>query len=66
MIARYRQKQAMKLPPMDPPFSKKAVKDPNVSTASFSSRLKKRFSFKKDATSGVIPFQDSNVNRASK
>ena len=38
----------------------------DVKHRSFSSRLKKRFSFKKDATSGVIPFQDSNVNRASK
>ncbi len=66
MVSRYRQRQMMKLPPVDPPFSKKPVKDLNVRTASISSRLKKRFTFKRESSSGVIPFQDSNVNRTSR
>jgi hypothetical protein len=66
LIARQRQKHAMKLPAMDPPFSKKPIKDLNLKSASFTTRLKKRFSIHKTPTSGVIPFQDSNVTKASK
>jgi hypothetical protein len=64
-IARHRQKQQLKLPPMTPPFSKQPVKDMNVQTASFTSRLKKRFTIRKPPTSGTIPFEDKNVSRAS-
>jgi hypothetical protein len=65
MMARYRQNKAMKLPPMEPAHSMKPVKDINVQTASFATRLKKRFSFKKTPTSGVIPFKDKSASNAS-
>jgi hypothetical protein len=55
MIARHRQKQAMKLPPMDKPFSTKPIRDPNLRTASLTDRFKKRFSLKKNTPDGAIP-----------
>jgi hypothetical protein len=66
MLARHRQNRQMKLPPMDPPFSKKPVKDLNTKTASLSTKLKKRFSFKKDGPTDANPFSDSNVMKTSR
>ncbi len=61
MIARHRQNRAMKLPPMDKPFSTKPVKDLNARTASLSERFKKRFSFKRNGSSN----SDQGVIKAS-
>jgi hypothetical protein len=66
MIARHRQARQMKLPPKDKPFSGKPVKDLNAKTASFSSKLKKRFTFKKDGATDAPIFTDSNVTKTSR
>jgi hypothetical protein len=66
MIARHRQAKQMKLPPVEKPFSKKPVKDLNAQNASFSTRLKKRFSLKKDGPTNSPLFQDSNVTKTSR
>jgi hypothetical protein len=66
MMARHRQAKQMKLPPMEKPFSKKPVKDLSVQNTSFATRLKKRFSIKRDGASGMAPIVDSSVTKASR
>ena len=53
MIARHRQAQAMKLPPMDKPFSKKPVRDLNAPNVSLTERFKKRFSLRRGGSDGM-------------
>ena len=57
MLARRRMNKAMKIPPMDKPFSTKPIQDPNLKTASLKDRFKKRFSLSRGKTDGTVPAQ---------
>ena len=65
MIARHRQQRAMKLPPVDKPFTIKPYRDPN--TQSLTQRFKQRFSLKRGASDSSFPMnQDSGVVKTSR
>ena len=53
MLARRRQGQQLKLPPMDKPFSTKPVRDLNAKTTSLSQRFKQRFHLKRGGSDGA-------------
>jgi hypothetical protein len=55
MLARRRMNQQMKIPPMDKPFLKTPIRDPNLRTASLTERLKKRFSLGRGRSDGTVP-----------
>jgi hypothetical protein len=67
MIARHRQNQQMKLPPVDKPFSTKPVRDLNARNTSLKDRFKKRFSLNRSNSTGGIPLNsDSGVVKTSR
>lgn len=65
MIARHRQQRAMKLPPVEKPFSMKPHR--NLNAPSLAQRFKQRFSLKRGASDGLFPMNhDSGVIKTSK
>jgi hypothetical protein len=55
MLARHRMNKQMKIPPMDKPFSKTPIRDPNFKNASLTERFKKRFSLGRGNSDGTVP-----------
>ena len=67
MLARHRMNKQMKIPPMDKPFSKKPIRDPNLKTASLKDRFTKRFSLGRGRSDGTVPMtRDPGVINTSR
>jgi hypothetical protein len=64
MLARHRQNQQMKLPPVDKPFSTKPVRDLNARNQSLTQRFKQRFHLNRSGTAGMST--DSGLIKTSR
>lgn len=65
MLAHHRQQRAMKLPPMEKPFSMALHR--NLNAPSLAQRFKQRFSLKRGSSNSSFPMsRDSDVIRTSK